>query len=215
MRCFYYMEAFIWFSPWCFIWVDLAHAYTCLTLTSCHKPLWSFGFWLVMPLYASFNDVLSLCMIMAIIALLVGRSQSFASLHFLLSMSSTHASNSQKPCLQMCPPYIPTSILLSKVHWLANYTLFGVMWKLISKALTNLTAHFTFLAFKILTLWLSYVDVMLASCKLEISPTMPSWGKLSTLHFLSFELISWSFVYGYSRCEISWDLARSWSLYMC
>jgi hypothetical protein len=27
MRCFYYVEAFIWFSPWCFIWVDLAHAY--------------------------------------------------------------------------------------------------------------------------------------------------------------------------------------------
>jgi hypothetical protein len=27
MRCFYYMEAFIWFSPWCFIWVDMAHAY--------------------------------------------------------------------------------------------------------------------------------------------------------------------------------------------
>jgi hypothetical protein len=23
----YYMEAFIWFSPWCFIWVDLAHPY--------------------------------------------------------------------------------------------------------------------------------------------------------------------------------------------
>jgi hypothetical protein len=44
-------------------------------------------------------------------------------------------------------------------------------------------AHFTFLAFKILTSWLFYVDVMLASCKLEISQTMPSWGKLSTLHF--------------------------------
>jgi hypothetical protein len=57
------------------------------------------------------------------------------------------------------------------------------MWKLVSKALMNLTAHFNFLAFKILTLWLSYVDVMLASCKLEISQTMPSWGKLSTLHF--------------------------------
>jgi hypothetical protein len=27
MRCFYYVEAFIRFSPWCFIWVDLAHAY--------------------------------------------------------------------------------------------------------------------------------------------------------------------------------------------
>jgi hypothetical protein len=57
------------------------------------------------------------------------------------------------------------------------------MRKLVSKALTNLMAHFTFLIFKILTLWLSYVDVMLASCKLEINQTMSSWGKLSTLHF--------------------------------
>jgi hypothetical protein len=57
------------------------------------------------------------------------------------------------------------------------------MQKLVSKALTNLMKHFTFLVFKILTLWLFYVDVMLASCKLEISQTMLSWGKLSTLHF--------------------------------
>jgi hypothetical protein len=70
---------------------------TCLTPTSHHKPLWSFGFWLVMPFYSSFNDVLSLCMIMAVIALLVGRSQSFDSLRFVRSMSSTRASNSQKP----------------------------------------------------------------------------------------------------------------------
>jgi hypothetical protein len=41
---------------------------TCLTLTSRHKPLWSFDFWLVIPLYASVNDVLLLCMIMAVIA---------------------------------------------------------------------------------------------------------------------------------------------------
>jgi hypothetical protein len=27
MRCFYYVKAFIRFSPWCFIWVDLAHTY--------------------------------------------------------------------------------------------------------------------------------------------------------------------------------------------
>jgi hypothetical protein len=74
---------------------------TCLQhvwlIQSRHKPLWSFSFWLLMPLYASFNDVLSLCMIMAVIALLVGRSQSFASPHFVPSMSSTRASNSQKP----------------------------------------------------------------------------------------------------------------------
>jgi hypothetical protein len=49
------------------------------------------------PLYASIKGVLSLCMIMAVIALLVGRSESFASLHFVLSMSSTRAYNSQKP----------------------------------------------------------------------------------------------------------------------
>jgi hypothetical protein len=36
-------------------------------------------------------------MIMAVIALLVGRFQSFASPHFVLSMSYTRASNSQKP----------------------------------------------------------------------------------------------------------------------
>jgi hypothetical protein len=45
-----------------------------------------------MPFYASFNIALSLCMIMAVIALLVGRSQCFASPHFVLSMSSTRAS---------------------------------------------------------------------------------------------------------------------------
>jgi hypothetical protein len=30
MHCLYYLEALIWFSPWCFIWVDLAHAYNML-----------------------------------------------------------------------------------------------------------------------------------------------------------------------------------------
>jgi hypothetical protein len=44
-----------------------------------------------MPSYASFNDVLSLCMIIAVIALLVGRSQSFASLHFVLSTRKSGA----------------------------------------------------------------------------------------------------------------------------
>ena len=79
---------------WRFIWIDLAHA---------HTMLW-------ISLYALINNVLSLCMIMAVIALLVGRSQSFATLHPVLSMSSTRASNSQKPKFcQMCPPYLPIS----------------------------------------------------------------------------------------------------------
>jgi hypothetical protein len=50
----------------------------------------------VIPLYALINDVLSLCMIMAVIALLVGRSQSFVSLHFVLRGNTSRASNSQK-----------------------------------------------------------------------------------------------------------------------
>jgi hypothetical protein len=83
------------FLLWCLFGLTWRMLTTCLTLTSRHKPLWSFGFWLVMSFYASFNDVLSLCMIMAVIALLVGHSQSFASLCFVLSMSSTRASNSQ------------------------------------------------------------------------------------------------------------------------
>jgi hypothetical protein len=43
-------------------------------IQSRHKPLWSFSFWLLMPFYASLNAALSLCMIMAVIALLVGHS---------------------------------------------------------------------------------------------------------------------------------------------
>jgi hypothetical protein len=97
---------------------------TCLTLTSRHKPLWSFGFWLVIPHYALVDDVLSLCMIMAVIALLVGRSQSFASLQFVLRGNTSHASNSQKPSFQMCPPYIPISNLLFQVHSTCFYLSF-------------------------------------------------------------------------------------------
>jgi hypothetical protein len=97
---------------------------TCLTLPSHHKHLWSFGFWLVIPLYASVNDVLSLCMIMAVIALLVGRSQSFASLHFVLRRNTSRASNSQKPNFPMCPPYIPISNLLFQVYSTCFYLSF-------------------------------------------------------------------------------------------
>jgi hypothetical protein len=80
------------------------------------------------------------------------------------------------------------------------------MQKLVSKALTNLMAYFTFLAFKILTLWLFYVDVMLRSCKLGISQTMPSWGKLSMMHLLFMDT---------RDVKQVGNLAGSWSLYMC
>jgi hypothetical protein len=97
---------------------------TCLTFPSRHKPLWSFGFWLVIPLYASVNDVLSLCMIMAVIALLVGHSQSFTSLHFILRGNTSCASNSQKPSFLMCPQYIPISNLLFQIYSTCFYLSF-------------------------------------------------------------------------------------------
>jgi hypothetical protein len=75
----------------------------CLTLTSRHIASMIIWFLTLIPLYALVNDVLLLCMIMTVIALLVGRSQSFASLHFVLSMSSTRASNSQKPSFPLSP----------------------------------------------------------------------------------------------------------------
>jgi hypothetical protein len=61
----------------------------------------------MIPLYASVNDVLSLCMIVAVIALLVGRSQSFDSLHFVLRGNTSCASNSQKPSFPKSPLKIP------------------------------------------------------------------------------------------------------------
>jgi hypothetical protein len=100
-------------------WLGACLQYVWL-IQSRHKPLWLFSFWLLMPFYASLNDVLSLCMIMAVIALLVGRYQSFASPHFLLSMSSTRASNSQKPIysnVSTIHTYYQFSIL--KYIWLA------------------------------------------------------------------------------------------------
>jgi hypothetical protein len=88
----------------------------CLTLTSYLKPLWSFIFWLVIPLYALVNNVLSLYMIMAVIALLVGRSQSFASLHLHWVWALLMHPTPKNQSFPMCPSYIPISNLLFQVH---------------------------------------------------------------------------------------------------
>jgi hypothetical protein len=88
----------------------------CLTLTNCLKPLWSFVFWLVIPFYALVNNVLSLCMIMTVIALLVGRSQSFPSLHLYWEGIFLVHPTPKNQSFPMCPPYLPTSNLLFQVH---------------------------------------------------------------------------------------------------
>ena len=82
MRCFSILKhSIVVFS------FDALFGLTWHMLTPCYDylkspyHLWSFSFQLVVSLYALINDVLSLCMIMSIIALLIGCSQSFASLH--------------------------------------------------------------------------------------------------------------------------------------
>jgi hypothetical protein len=77
-----YGSILLWVSPLmlCLGWLGTCLHHVWLQ-TSRLKPLWSFGFWLVIPLYAVVNNVLSLCMIMVVITLLVGHSQSFTSLH--------------------------------------------------------------------------------------------------------------------------------------
>jgi hypothetical protein len=88
---------------------------------------------------------------MAVIALLVGRSQSFASLHLYWVWALLVHPTPKNQSFPMCPPYIPISNLLFQVHsscfYLSFKLNFCVMWKFVIKALTNLTAHFTFLLF--------------------------------------------------------------------
>ena len=119
--------------------------YHVMTITSELKPLWSFSFWLVISLYDLIDNVLSLCMIMAIIALLVGRSQSFAKPLPVLSMISTRASNHHETKFANCVHHIYLVALLlfqvcSSCFYLSSKLNFG-MRKLVSKALTNLMAH--------------------------------------------------------------------------
>jgi hypothetical protein len=112
-----YGSILLWFSPlmlylgWlgaCLhhVWLQIIHL----------KPLWLFDFWLVIPLYALVNNVLSLCMIMAVIALLVGRSQSFASHHLYWVWALLVYPTPKNQSFPMCPPYLLISNLLFQVH---------------------------------------------------------------------------------------------------
>jgi hypothetical protein len=140
-----YRSILLWYSPLILYlgWLGACLHHVWLQ-TSRLKPLWSFGFLLVIPLYALVNNVLSLCMIMTVIALLVGRSQSFASLHLYWEGILLVHPTPKNQIFLMCPPYLPISNLLFQVHSSCFYLsskLNFFMWKLVSKALTNLTRH--------------------------------------------------------------------------
>jgi hypothetical protein len=113
MRCFYYLEALILFSPWCLYlgWLGACWQHVWL-IQSHHKPLWSFSFWLLMPFYASLNDVLSLCTIMAVIALLVGCPSLLLALILYWVWALLVHPTPKNQVIPMCPSYIPISNLL-------------------------------------------------------------------------------------------------------
>jgi hypothetical protein len=77
-----YKSIILWYSP-LMLYVGWLGACLHHDMTMNQSPQASMiiYFWLVISLYALINNFLSLCMIMAVIALLVGRSQSLASLH--------------------------------------------------------------------------------------------------------------------------------------
>ena len=116
-------------------------------------------------------------------------------------MFSTHVSNSQKPKFFQSVHYIYLiACCYSKacflIYLLSNQKCF--MWKIVSKALTNLMAHFIFLAHKKSEpFWLSY-DVYAGRLWVESWQNHLSWGTFSTPPCVSyFKLIScYTFVFG-------------------
>ena len=151
-------------------------------------------------LYALVNNALSLCMIMDIIALLVGLSQSIASLHLYWVWSLLVHPTPKKPKFcQMCPLYLPNSLLLfqSRFSALSSFKPKMLYVKIVSKALTNLMAHFIFLLIRSLNHCDYLMVYMPVNYELKVGTTMLSWGTLSTPRL--FLILSWyhvSFVFG-------------------
>jgi hypothetical protein len=87
---------------------------------------------------------------MAVIALLVGRSQSFASLHlYWVWVLLVHPTNKNQS-FPMCPPYLPISNLLFQVHLSCFYLSFKLNFLLCENYSVNLSRtwrHIYFSAF--------------------------------------------------------------------
>ena len=118
----------------------------------------------------------------------------------------------------LCWLYLPTSMIAipSKFSPLSSFKPKSFMWKLVSKALTNLIAHFIFLLIRSLNHCDYLMRYMPVNYELRVSTTMFTWGTLSTPHL--FLILSWYHVLLFLdafRCEISWKLMSPWSLYMC
>ena len=123
-------------------------------------------------------------MIMTAIAL------SFVAPLLLLAFSSTecftHVSNSLNQIFPKCPPYLPISIICYFRAYSICLVFFRikcllVMRKLVSKALTNLMAHFIFLAPNKLEP-LCHLCCICLHLYVGISRTVLSRGTFSTLH---------------------------------
>ena len=129
-----------------------------------------------------------------------GRSQSIASLHlYWVWVLLVHPTPKNQSFAKSVHHIYLIACCYSKACFLL-YTLSNqkcFMWKIVSKALTNLMAHFIFLLIRSLNHCDYLMMYMPANYELRVSKTMFTWGTLSTPHFVfHFKLISCSFVLG-------------------
>mgnify|MGYP007107617057 CR=1 FL=1 len=124
---------------------------------------------------------------------LVCRSLSIASLHLHWVCALPVLPTPQNQYCQLCPPYLPISIICYFSAYSICLVFFqikclSVLRKLVSKALTNLMAHFIFLAPNKLEP-LCHLCCICLHLYVGISRTMLSWGTFSTLHL--YFVLSW------------------------
>jgi hypothetical protein len=118
MRCFYYMEAcYCGFFLWCFIWVDLAHAYNMFDSYKVTISLYDhfvfdmlYHFMLRLMMFCRYAWLWPL-----LLSYLAAPSILLAFILYWVWVLLVHPTPKNQ-VIPMCPPYIPISDLLFQVH---------------------------------------------------------------------------------------------------
>ena len=157
-------------------------------------------------------------MIMSIIVSWFGCSQSFASLHlYWVWVLLVHPT----PKNQSFAKSVHYIYLIACCYSKASFLLYSlkpkmIYVKIVSKALTNLMAHFIFLLIRSLNHCDYLMMYMPANYEFKVSRTMCHGERFQHCFVSHFKLISCFLLFlDASRCEISWWNMSPWSLYMC
>ena len=148
--------------------------------------------------YVLVNNASSLCLIMSIIALLVGRYQSFANLHlYWVWVLLVHPTPKNQSFAKSVHYIYLIACFYSKARFLL-YTLSNqecFMWKIVSKALTNLMVHFIFLLIRSLNHCDYLMMYMPANYELKVSRIMCHGERFQHRFVSHFKLISCFFCF--------------------